>query len=104
MREKPITFPLEKHFLTDLILQRTGAFIKLGGASALNNCFASGDRDGLEKFLLKNDLVDIYLRLVRQEIENELKEINEAFSQKSLDRLVSIGPGNGLVELMLVSE
>lgn len=96
-----LRIPNDKKFLTDLILQRTGPFLRYGGGAALNRWFSNGDRDGLVGFLEEANLVGRFLTDVFREVAAEAESLLAMLPLDSLDRIVSIGPGNGLLELML---
>lgn len=99
-----IKIPLNPQFLSDLILQRTDPFLKLGGGNALMNWFSQGNIDGLVNFLKVNNLVSDYLRMVFENYKSEIISLMDKLPRKALKRIVSIGPGNGIFELLLVRE
>jgi hypothetical protein len=99
-----IKIPTNEDFFTNLILQRTGPFLKLGGGEALNEWFLHGNKTGLLKFLSEEKLVNSYLQLLLDDVKLEINELRKYLPDASLDRIVSIGPGNGLIELILVAE
>jgi hypothetical protein len=99
-----IEIPADEDFLTNLILQRTGPFLKLGGAPALNEWFSNGDKKGLLSFLLEEKLINDYLKILLDDVKSEISELRKLIPSGALDRIVSIGPGNGLIELILISE
>jgi hypothetical protein len=99
MRE--LNTALANEFLVDLVLQRTSAFIKLGGAEALSRWFSSGERQGILDFLQKPGVIQVYVELTLSEIEAEVVQLVSKLPDGSLRRVLSIGPGNGLAELAL---
>ena len=99
-----IEIPSTPQFLTDLILQRTGPFLKLGGNLALNDWFTKGNVNGLVQYLKSKNLISEYLRLVLEDFKVELNELKMNIPKESLRKIVSIGPGNGLLELLLLRE
>jgi len=99
-----IKIPLNSQFLSDLILQRTDPFLKLGGRNALMNWFSQGNINGLVSFLKVNNLVSDYLRMVFENYKSEIILLMDKLPRKALKRIVSIGPGNGIFELLLVCE
>jgi hypothetical protein len=101
---KEIKFPSESEFFTNLILQRTGPFIKLGGADALNNWFSFGDKKGLVEFLQSKNMVHTYLNLLLSELSLELEQLKKNIPKEKLGRIVSVGPGNGLMELLILAQ
>jgi hypothetical protein len=99
-----IKIPLNSQFLSDLILQRTGPFLRLGGGNALSNWLSRGDTNSLVNFLKVNNLVSDYLRMVFENYKSEIISLMDKLPRKALKRIVSIGPGNGIFELLLVRE
>jgi hypothetical protein len=97
-----IKLPLHSQFLIDLILQRTGPFISLGGSAALKSWFEKGERNSLVNFLSEQRLTDKFLNLVLSEVRKDVSEIVRILPDDALDKVVSIGPGNGLLELFLL--
>lgn len=98
-----IDFPQDEQFLIDLILQRTGPFLKIGGGLVLNDWFINGNRDGLISYIYKSDRIHQYVELLLEELKLEVDGILNRLPVESLTRIASIGPGNGLIELMLLS-
>jgi hypothetical protein len=94
--------PTDDQFVADLILQRTGPFIAMGGGEALNRWFLDGNRAALVDYLRSRNLTKRYIQEVLTEVGSEANKIYSLLSVNSLDRIVSIGPGNGLFELMLL--
>jgi len=90
-------------FLLDLILQRTGPFLKLGGRNVLND-YMRGGADALVNFLTANNLQQKYLRMVFADLKAELNQIKKYIPTGSFKKVVSIGSGNGILELLLVQE
>jgi len=99
-----IIFPLHSQFLIDLILQRTGPFISLGGGAALKSWFERGERNALVNFLTEQRLTNKFLSLVLNEVRKDVSEIVRLLPDNALDKVVSIGPGNGLLELFLLKQ
>jgi hypothetical protein len=91
-------------FLENLILQRTGPFIRLGGGAVLNEWFATGNKSNLLKFLKIKNLVTSYWDLVIEELVRELTVLQSYVPNEILCRVVSVGPGNGLFELLLLQK
>jgi hypothetical protein len=98
---RDVKLPLTDEFLVDLVLQRTSGFLKLGGAAALSRWFAAGDRRGILEMLQKPGVIQMYIDLTLSEIEAEVVQLVSKLPDGSLRRVLSIGPGNGLVELAL---
>jgi hypothetical protein len=99
-----IKIPSNSQFLSDLILQRTGPFLKLGGGNAFSNWLSRADTNNLVNFLKVNNLVSDYLRMVFENYKSEIISLMDKLPRKALKRIVSIGPGNGIFELLLVRE
>jgi len=97
-----IIFPLNSQFLIDLILQRTGPFISLGGSAALKLWFDKGERNALVNFLTEQRLTNVFLAQVLADVKKDASEIIAAIPDDALSHVVSIGPGNGLIELLLL--
>ena len=97
----PIHFPNDTSFIDDLILQRTTPFIRLGGGQALTQWFATGNKPQLSGFLSHHGLVDAYLNETLNEVSNDVDALIHLLPASTFARVVSIGPGNGLVELLL---
>lgn len=96
-----INFPDTASFIDDLILQRTTPFIRLGGGAALSQWFATGGKSQLSGFLYQNRLLDVYLKETLDEVCRDVDALIQIATGMSFDHIVSIGPGNGLVELLL---
>ncbi len=96
-------YTVSEDFISNLILQRTGPFIKLGGGAALRQWMETGDTKILFPYLLDRNLTEDYFSMVFAEIALEVEQLSERIEGASLDSIVSIGPGNGLVELALMS-
>ena len=94
-----ISFPQNLIFFQDLILQRTTPFLELGGANALKEWMLNGNKDQLTRYLVDNDLLNVYLEKVTNEIANDVNQLIKFSEINAVDNLVSIGPGNGILEL-----
>jgi len=97
-----ILIPKNKNFIINLILQRTGPFLKLGGRESLNRWMKTNQRSQLFDFLASNSLLDTYIELVIQDISKEITELKLFLEQKKKCCIVSVGPGNGIAELFLL--
>lgn len=94
--------PEDKNLIIDLILQRTGAFLEIPGSDVpLSNWFKFGDREGLYNHLVSSSTLDFYLDRTLEELACEAKDLSCATEEVD-GNLISIGPGNGLIELMLM--
>lgn len=101
MTPNTLNIPDDPDFINDLILQRTGPFIKLGCGQALNHWFQTGEKARLSSFLRKQNLLPAYLKMVVSEVEGEVETFCQYTTGCTVNSLVSIGPGNGIFELML---
>jgi len=99
-----IKLPVNPEFLADLVIQRTGSFLRLGGGAALHNWFNYGDKQGIVNFLNNNNLTKSYIQELVSEISTEVKELKAFLNKECLNKIVSIGPGNGIIELLLLTE
>ena len=99
-----IIFPKSKIFFSDLILQRTEGFIKCGGGHVLDSWFKGEQKNHLIDFLIKENKYEEFMRIT---LGNYLKEVDEflkIYKITSVDHLVSIGPGNGIFEILLLKK
>lgn len=94
---------LDQNFISNLVLQRTGAFLRLGGAAALEEWFQEGSSQSIISFFKKSKLLDCYLAQVEDEVESEFKALINVVPSGALKHIVSIGPGNGLIESKILS-
>lgn len=99
-----INYPSNDQFVEDLILQRTGPFIKYGGAPALKVWSETGRKTQLLEHLIKNKLIGTYVYETTQEISREVDELIEILPNINFENIVSIGPGNGILELLLLKK
>lgn len=96
-----IKLPQSYEFLANLILQRTGAFIALGGGTILNKCLNEGNKEILVKFLEDTGNINSYVNQAMNEIHGEVIPVLQNITSNSLERVVSIGPGCGIFECFL---
>jgi len=95
--------PKDKDLVIDLILQRTGAFLAIPGSDVpLSNWFKFGNREGLYEHLVSSNMLHLYLEKTLGELEWEAKNLSCAMEDVR-GSLVSIGPGNGVIEFMLAT-
>ena len=99
-----ISFPKDQEFFANLILQRSGPFTNIGGRDALQTWFRTGEKAQLFGYLEENDLLDRYLEETLRECAEEADVLVAALPSTCFNRIVSIGPGNGLLELCLFRE
>jgi hypothetical protein len=101
MAPSMLHLPADLGFIDNLILQRTGPFIELGGSAALSHWFQTGQKSQLSMHLTRNNLLSAYLQKLLALVELEIDEFCKFTRGHSFKHLVSIGPGNGLFELLL---
>ncbi len=90
--------------LANLILQRTGSFIALGGGPALGHWFETGEKRQLAAFLVHAGLVPAFVNAVHAEIAAEFEVLGPYLRAIDAKTFVSIGPGLGFFELMVAQE
>jgi len=101
MSHHKVMLPNEGSFLDDLILQRTGAFIALGGGELLGHWFNTGEKTQLSAALRKDNLVPVFINNVCKKIAEEVDTLLRVTKRDTMDHFVSIGPGNGIFEMMI---
>ena len=99
-----IIFPESKIFFSDLILQRTDGFIKCGGREVLDRWFKGEQKDHLIDFLINNDKYEEYMKITMGNYLKEVDEFIKIYKITNGDHLVSIGPGNGVFETLLLKK
>jgi hypothetical protein len=99
-----IEIPQDDAFISNLILQRSGPFTRIGGLGALRKWFSTGEKSQLVGFLRENQLVEKYLKETFKECAEEVRDIVRELPGDSFDRMISIGPGNGVLELLFCRE
>ena len=99
----PISFPSDKIFLLNLILQRTKYVVDTGYGDAINEWQSTGNTKRLEELLDNRSWRSGFLNDVVKGAWNDALVIaSEIKSDLSHKNICSIGPGNGIVELFLV--
>lgn len=96
-----IKLPEDPAFIDNLILQRTGPFCALGGRDVLKRWFVSGEKSQLSQYLFDNQLLERYVSDTAAQINVDVDQFVALTAGRPRARLVSIGPGNGLFELLL---
>ncbi|MSO72604.1 MAG: hypothetical protein EXQ84_03205 [Rhodospirillaceae bacterium] len=86
--------------LENLILQRTGPFIDLGGGRALKHWFQTGEKTQLGRFLSQAGKVNEFIERVVAGIAAEFAQLSPHIQKVEAKSVVSIGPGLGFFELM----
>ena len=99
-----IVFPKSKIFFSDLILQRTDGLIKCGGREALNRWMKGKKKIELIDFLLANNKYEKFMKITMDKYLEEIDEFLDIFNTKKVNNIISIGPGNGVFELILLKK
>ncbi len=99
-----IVFPESKNFFTNLILQRTDGFIKCGGREVLIRWFKGEQKDHLIDFLINNNKYEEFMKITMGNYLKEVDEFLKIYKIINADYLVSIGPGNGVFEMLLLKK
>ena len=98
-----IKLPKDKQFFSNLILQRTDAFIKCGGLKILKKVFEDGSNtEILINFLLENKKYDVYILNTLKSYLKEVDQFIKFYNITNEKNIISIGPGNGIFELFLL--
>ena len=103
-----IKFLNSHKFYLNLVLQRTGHFTDITGAAgkaALSEWMETGDSDKIIQLLKNQQVLQEYLQICTNSANKEAFHIFELLLKNGLSlenaNVLSIGCGNGLVELML---
>ena len=100
-----VTFPNKVSTLVNLILQRTEIILSSGYDSVVRDWSETGDLKGLEKLASNQDFVRVFLQKTCEQAKREADIFTGAVAatKKKADSIVSIGCGNGLIELFVIS-
>jgi hypothetical protein len=96
-----IIFPKSKAFFSDLILQRTEGFIKCGGGEVLSKWMEGKSKDHLVDYLISNNKYEDFMKWTMNTYIKEVDEFIKIFNIEKINNLISIGPGNGIFEILL---
>tara|TARA_B110001450_G_C17602928_1_gene473783 strand:- start:315 stop:1028 length:714 start_codon:yes stop_codon:yes gene_type:complete len=99
-----ITFPKSKTFFSDLILQRTNAFIQCGGGDILKKWMDGEKKVHLVDYLLDNNQYENFMKITIKSYLEEIEEFKNIINNEEINNLVSIGPGNGVFETLLLQK
>jgi len=91
-------------FLINLVLQRTEPLGILNCKYATAKWKKEGDLSEIKKLIKNKAFLKNYLSLLLESLKKEIDEFERFFFSENINNLVSIGPGNGLVELLLIKK
>ncbi|MES0810413.1 hypothetical protein ABLO27_13100 [Roseibium sp. SCPC15] len=87
-------------FIEHFVLQRTDRFKELGGGPALRSWFETGETYQISDFLLSQKKLETFLNQTIDDLEQEWRLISRSCDHKIGGKWVSIGPGNGMFEMV----
>jgi len=96
-----VKLSLNENDLANLILQRTGPFLKAGGGPALRNWFKTGDKKPLTQVLIEHGNVEYFINAAFAEVEAEFTALKQHIVTSAAKTVTSIGPGAGFFELLV---
>ncbi len=96
-----LNLALSSEDLANLVLQRTGAFIDLGGTEFVRRWIETGEKAQLAQYLVQTGNVEEYLHRTVGELFHEFTVLKPFFEETTPRRVVGIGPGLALTELMI---
>ena len=99
-----LNIPDSKNFLINLVLQRTSPLINLGHREVLLKWIQTGKIDEIKNLIEDKFFLEKYLKILLKEISLEADNLIKVFKNFKSENLVSIGPGNGLIELILLKK
>ena len=91
-------------FLINLILQRTEPLSALNCKHATAKWKKNGDLSEIRKLIKNNSFLKNYLTLLLRSLKKEMSELEIFNVGEKINNLVSIGPGNGLLELLFIKK
>ena len=96
-------FPDDLTFYRNLLLQRTNILFDTGGASAFRRWAESGDASQIDAGFFDEDVRRRVVMQAEAEYDREASQLIDFVAGRALRDLVSIGPGNAILETILVS-
>ena len=99
-----IIFPKSKTFFSDLILQRTDGFIKCGGGEVLSKWMEGKNKSHLVDYLISIGKYEDFMKITMNAYIKEVNEFINVFKINKINNLISIGPGNGIFEILLLKK
>ena len=91
-------------FLINLVLQRTGPLGTLNCKYATAKWRKDGDLSEIKKLIKNKSFLKNYLSLLLGGLKKEINELEKFYFGETINSLVSIGPGNGLLELLFIKK
>ena len=88
-------------FFINLILQRTGHLQELNLQDKLQSWHKNGEKEIFLEIIKNKKIFKKYLDLLFEDINSEIKDLLPYFDKANFGNLISIGPGNALIELIL---
>lgn len=100
-----LRYPADPVFFRNLILQRTDALTSLVGPGPLQAWLTSGDTSPIESYFYIEKIRDQALKKLEEDFNRDLFQIAELLGDSTTPKtIVSIGPGNGLLEVLLLKQ
>jgi hypothetical protein len=97
-----LKYPNDPEFFRNLMLQRTNVLFKVIGQQAFSEWLANGSTTRLDLSFLDPNLRAEAYELLERDFSDESHSILRCMGQKTPAHLVSIGPGNGIIETMIL--
>ena len=91
-------------FLINLVLQRTEPLGILNYKYATAKWKKEGDLSEIKKLIKDKVFLKNYLSLLVENLKKEIDEFDTFNFSENINNLVSIGPGNGLLEILLIKK
>lgn len=100
-----LRYPNDPSFFRDLILQRTDALTRLVGFAPIAKWFSDGDGSQIESYFFSESIRDQVLDAIEVDFSRDTRQVLSLLSSaEQLNNVVSIGPGNGVLETMLLKK
>jgi hypothetical protein len=100
-----LIYPDDAKFFCNLVLQRTNALTQVAGPSALISWFERGDTSAIESLHGNAELRTAILSIMEDDYTRDTDQVIALINHVTRPRsLVSIGPGNGILETMLLAK
>jgi len=98
-----LNYPIDKSFFCDLVLQRTGSLTRIHGFTPIRKWLESGDRSFIEAFHEDERSRRTILEQLEEDIYADVDSILSLLPINYIpDSIVSIGPGNAILETFLL--